>query len=45
MEEKKGALPVAMQLSTERDKEKNIAIDGTDIGNTTTWETSEHQDN
>jgi len=45
MDEKKETLPVAMQLSTDRDKGKNIADDGTDIGNATTWETTEHQDN
>ena len=45
MEKKDKTLPVALQLSTERDQSKNLAIDGTDIANSTTWETTEHQDN
>lgn len=38
------SLPVALQLSTERDRQKDLVGDGENIAKLTTWETKEDGD-
>ncbi len=41
---KDNQVPVALQISTIRDSNKNVTEDGTEIASMTTWETLEDQD-